>query len=91
MRKGETSYLTISNFVAPRKWALSCALQLLAGLVFLFVIFVLIVQSTTVIGMLLNFAGKEFHVGIIFSASAFFGNLSMFLLKHWDSLRRLMM
>eukprot|EP00980_Cylindrotheca_fusiformis_P006925 scaffold1442_cov128-Cylindrotheca_fusiformis.AAC.46 len=45
---------------AAQKWVLACALQFLSGLMFQFVIFVLIVQSTTVIGMLLNFAALGF-------------------------------
>eukprot|EP00980_Cylindrotheca_fusiformis_P006842 scaffold1429_cov110-Cylindrotheca_fusiformis.AAC.14 len=43
-----------------KKWALACGLQLLSGLMLQFVIFLLIVQSTTVIAMLLNFAALAF-------------------------------
>lgn len=42
------------------KWLLAYALQLINGLIFLVLIFILNVQSTTVVGMLLNFAALGF-------------------------------
>lgn len=42
------------------KWLLAFSLQLINGSIFLLVIFVLNVQSTTVIGMMLNFAALGF-------------------------------
>jgi hypothetical protein len=43
-----------------RKWFLANFLQLISGLLFEFVIYVLIIQSTTVVGMFLNFAALTF-------------------------------
>lgn len=42
------------------KWLLAYTLQLINGLIFLVLIFILNVQSTTVVGMLLNFAALGF-------------------------------
>ena len=39
------------------KWLFSCFLEMLSGALFQFAIFILIVQATSVVGMLLNFAG----------------------------------
>jgi len=52
------SALEHSPHATKWKWSLSIALQFISGLLFQFIIFVLVAQATSVIGMLLNFAGK---------------------------------
>lgn len=89
-KHGSRLFTHIIRVVPLRKWALACALQFLSGLVFQFVIFVLIVQSTTVIGMLLNFAGKDYR-WLPGRCSSMLVNLFVLHVQHWDSSQRLMM
>lgn len=52
--------LEINPSATMFKWLLSCFLQTIAGVLLLITIFILCAQSSTVIGMMLNFAGLSF-------------------------------
>jgi len=71
---------TFGHDVSKSKWVLSIVLRGCEGLLGLFVTFMLIMQSTTVLDLLLNFSAMEFvslidDVAFSLTTEGFFGNL----------------